>query len=107
MNRRAMMLMTGIAAMGAAASLPRAAADTDQPGPPVVPTANPEPENIIFADDFDGPAGASPDRSKWFVKNFNEPVNPPILGLYRDDPRNVSLDGNGNLALRATQEGAD
>ncbi|HKV21235.1 MAG TPA: glycoside hydrolase family 16 protein [Mycobacterium sp.] len=106
MNRRAMMMMTGIAAMAAAVPLPRALADTETPGEPGV-LDNPEPGNIIFADDFDGPPGASPDRSKWFVKNFNEPVNPPILGLYRDDPRNVSLDGNGNLALRATQEGAN
>ncbi len=37
--------------------------------------------------------------------NWNEPVTPPVLGLYRDDPRNVSLDGNGNLAIRATKEG--
>ena len=36
---------------------------------------------------------------------WNEPVYPPILGLFRDDRRNVSLDGNGNLVLRATQEG--
>ena len=106
-NRRNMMLMTGFAAVAAAVPLPRAAADPEPPGQPIVADANPGPDNIIFADDFDGPAGASPDRSKWFVKNFNEPVNPPILGLYRDDPRNVSLDGNGNLALRATQEGND
>ena len=37
--------------------------------------------------------------------SWNEPVTPPVLGLYRDDPRNVSLDGNGNLAIRATKEG--
>ena len=36
---------------------------------------------------------------------WNEPVTPPILGLFRDDRRNVSLDGNGNLVLRATREG--
>ncbi len=107
MNRRNMILMTGAAAMAAAIPLPRAVADPEPPGQPVIPDSNPTPENIIFADDFDGPAGASPDRSKWFVKNFNEPVTPPILGLYRDDPRNVSLDGNGNLALRATQEGGN
>jgi hypothetical protein len=81
--------------------LPRAQAEPEPPGPP--PDA--APANIIFADDFDGPAGASPDRSKWTVVNWNEPVTPPILGLYRDDARNVSLDGNGNLAIRATQEG--
>ena len=35
---------------------------------------------------------------------WNEPVNPPILGLFRNDRRNVFLDGNSNLVLRATQE---
>jgi len=64
-----------------------------------------DPVDVIFADDFEGPAGAPPDLSKWTVVNWNEPVTPPILGLFRDDRRNVSLDGNGNLALRATQEG--
>jgi beta-glucanase (GH16 family) len=101
LNRRNLMLMTGAAALAAAMPLPRAVAEPEPPGPP--PDA--APANIIFADDFDGPAGASPDRSKWTVVNWNEPVTPPILGLYRDDARNVSLDGNGNLAIRATQEG--
>lgn len=105
MNRRNMMLMTGVAAMAAAVPLPRAGAQPEPPGQPLSDGPDSAPGELIFADDFDGPAGASPDRSKWFVKNFNEPVTPPILGLYRDDPRNVSLDGNGNLALRATQEG--
>ena len=100
-NRRNLMMMTGAAALAAAMPLPRAAAEPEPPGPP--PDA--APANIIFADDFDGPAGASPDRSKWTVVNWNEPVTPPVLGLYRDDARNVSLDGNGNLAIRATQEG--
>ncbi len=112
LNRRNLLLMTGAAALTTALSAPQSSAEPLPPGQPEnpgapPPEANPAPENVIFADDFDGPAGASPDRSKWFVKNFNEPVNPPILGRYRDDPRNVSLDGNGNLALRATQEGAD
>jgi Glycosyl hydrolases family 16 len=105
MNRRNMMVMTGVAALAAATALPRAAADNeppDQPGPAGPDTAR---ANVIFADDFDGPAGAAPDLSKWTVANWNEPVTPPVLGMYRDDRRNVSLDGNGNLALRATKEG--
>ncbi len=94
LNRRNLMLMTGAAALAAAMPLPRAAAEPDA-----------APTEFVFVDDFDGPAGASPDRSKWTVANWNEPVTPPVLGLYRDDPRNVSLDGNGNLAIRATKEG--
>jgi hypothetical protein len=104
LNRRKLMLMSGVAALAAAVPLPRAAAEPDPPSEPP-----PEPDaasaNIIFADDFDGPAGAAPDLSKWTVVNWNEPVTPPVLGQYRDDRRNVSLDGNGNLVLRATKEG--
>jgi Glycosyl hydrolases family 16 len=103
-----MMFMTGVAALAAAVPVPRASAEPEVPGQPVDPAAPPpeaDPANIIFADDFDGPAGAAPDLSKWTVVNWNEPVTPPILGRYRDDRRNVSLDGNGNLVLRATKEG--
>jgi beta-glucanase (GH16 family) len=100
LNRRNLMLMTGAAALAAALPAPKAAADPDLQG-----QADAAPTEFLFVDDFDGPAGSSPDRSKWTVVNWNEPVTPPIQGLYRDDPRNVSLDGNGNLAIRATQEG--
>ena len=63
-----MMLMTGVAALAAAVPSPHAAADPEVPGQPVNPGA-PSTEagagNIIFADDFDGPAGAPPDLSRW------------------------------------------
>jgi hypothetical protein len=107
MNRRNLMVMTGFAALAAAAPPPLAVAEpnANPPGQPMGPPPPAgEPVNIIFADDFDGPAGSPPDLSKWTVVNWNEPVIPPILGLFRDDRRNVCLDGNGNLALRATQE---
>src|SRR5689334_9436862 len=94
------MLMTGAAALAAALPAPKAAAEPDLPG-----QSDAAPTEFLFVDDFEGPPGASPDRSKWTVVNWNEPVTPPVIGLYRDDPRNVSLDGNGNLAIRATQEG--
>ena len=103
-----MMLMTGAAALAAAVPVPQAAAEPEVPGQPANPGAPPAeaaPVNVIFADDFDGPAGAPPDYSRWTVVGWNEPVNPPILGLFRNDRRNVFLDGNGNLVLRATKEG--
>ena len=110
MNRRNMMLMSGAAALAAAVSTSQASAEPVAPGQPEnpgapPPNANPAPAEVIFADDFDGPAGAPPDPGRWTVVGWNEPVYPPILGLFRDDRRNVSLDGNGNLALRATREG--
>ena len=110
MNRRNLLMMTGAAALAAAVPYPQAGAEPLPPGQPEnpgapPPDANPGPVDYILVDDFDGPAGAAPDLSKWTVVGWNEPVNPPILGLFRDDRRNVSLDGNGNLALRATREG--
>ena len=110
MNRRNMMLMSGAAALAATVSTPQASAEPEAPGQPQNPgappaNANPAPAEFIFADDFDGPAGAPPDLGRWTVVGWNEPVTPPILGLFRDDRRNVSLDGNGNLVLRATREG--
>ena len=64
-----MMLMTGVAALAAAVPSPHAAADPEVPGQPVNPGAPSDaaPGNVIFADDFDGPAGAPPDFSKWTV----------------------------------------
>ncbi len=109
-----MMLMTGIAALSAAIPLPEAQAypsRADAPAGPVpAPTAPPldaATGNFLFADEFDGPAGSGPDPAKWTVFNWDEPVTPPILGHYRDDRRNVFLDGNSHLVLCATQEGPD
>ncbi len=39
------------------------------------------------------------------MQHWQDPVNPPLLGIYRDDRRNVFLDGNSNLVLLGTQEG--
>jgi hypothetical protein len=58
----------------------------------------------LFSDDIDGPAGSGPDPGRWTVQNWDDPVVPPMLGHYRDDRRNVFLDGNSNLVLMATRE---
>ena len=58
----------------------------------------------IFQDEFDGPHGAAPDPAKWTVQSWQDDVWPPVVGQYRDDRRNVFLDGNSNLVLLATQE---
>ena len=49
----------------------------------------------LFADEFDGPAGSVPDYAKWTVAR----------GVSGDGRRNVFLDGNSNLVVRATREG--
>ena len=58
----------------------------------------------IFQDEFDGPNGAGPNPANWTVQSWQDDVFPPVVGIYRDDRRNVFLDGNSNLVLLATHE---
>ena len=108
------MLMTGIGVLAAASPVPKAWAEPaapDTPPAPDAPPAVPPPEaatgTYLFQDEFDGPHGSPPDYTKWIVQSWDDPVFPPILSHYRDDRRNVFLDGNSNLVLCATQEGTD
>jgi Glycosyl hydrolases family 16 len=110
MNRRRMMLMTGISALVAATPLPEARANN--PSPPTAP-ANGQSGTYIFQDEFDGPAGSAPDSSKWTVARAREPMQDPTfwelpenVGQYRDDRRNLFLDGKSNLVIRAAKDGA-
>lgn len=105
-DRRTLMMMTGAAAFGAAAiQSPLANASPVRPSPPSQPPPDAVAGAYLFHDEFDGPAGSAPDRSKWIIQSWDDPVNPPIAGHYRDDRRNVFIDGNSNLVLCATQEG--
>jgi len=64
----------------------------------------PEPQiGLIWADEFEGPAGQLPDSTKWA---FDVGTNWGNLQLEWDTarPENVSLDGNGNLAITAREE---
>ncbi|MFZ0230291.1 MAG: 1,3-beta-glucanase, partial [Mycobacterium sp.] len=104
MDRRTMMLMTGVGVLAAAAPIPQARA---YPRPPAAP-----PGSYIFHDEFDGPSGAAPDPAKWAVAKAREQIKDPTywelpehIGQYRDDRRNVFLDGNSNLVLRAAKDG--
>jgi hypothetical protein len=103
MNRRDMMLMAGAGMLAAAMPVPEAQAVPSRPDAPPGAVAG----NYVFQDEFDGPLGAGPDPAKWIVWNWDEDVNPPILSHYRDDRRNVFLDGNSNLVIRATHENGD
>ena len=89
-----MMLMAGMGLLAAAVPLPKAAA-----APPDAATGA-----YIFQDEFDGPTGARPDPAKWTVQSWQDDVFPPVDGIYRDDRRNVFLDGNSNLVLLATRD---
>lgn len=108
MNRRRMMLMTGISALVAATPLPEARAYPSLPTAP----ANGQSGPYIFQDEFDGPAGSAPDSSRWTVARAREPMQDPTfwerpenVGQYRDDRRNLFVDGKSNLVIRAAKDG--
>ncbi|MGV0834549.1 glycoside hydrolase family 16 protein [Mycolicibacterium thermoresistibile] len=64
--------------------------------------ARPEAE-VIFVDDFDGPAGASP-GSAWRFDTGGGGWGNNEMQIYTDDPANASLDGDGNLVLTARRD---
>ncbi len=113
-----MMLMTGIGALAAAMPVPAAAASPSRPDLPLdrlpAPTAPPGGPAVsyLFEDEFDGPAGSAPDPSKWAAAQAREQIQDPTywelpgnIGQYRDDRRNLFLDGNSNLVIRAAKDG--
>jgi hypothetical protein len=118
MDRRQMMLMTGIGVVAAAIPVPEARAypswrdmAAGRVPPPAAPNGQSGP--YIFQDEFDGPAGSAPDPSKWTVALAREQIKDPTfwerpenIGQYRDDRRNVFVDGTSNLVLRATKDGS-
>ncbi|HWF68778.1 MAG TPA: 1,3-beta-glucanase, partial [Mycobacterium sp.] len=103
MNRRNMLLTTGMGMLAAAAAVrgPEAHANPTHAAPPAAPSAGPA-GPYIFQDEFDGPAGQGPDLSKWTIQTWQDDVFPPVAGIYRS--QNVFLDGNSNLVLLANQE---
>jgi glycosyl hydrolase family 16 len=105
MDRRSMLAMTGMGMLAAAVSIPDAHANPTHPAPPAAPSAGAG--GYIFQDEFDGPAGSAPDPGKWTVQSWQDDVFPPVVGIYRNDRRNVFVDGNSNLVLCATQEAGD
>ncbi len=99
-----MMMMAGLGFLAATMPVsPAHASPLDRAPRPAQPPAR-EPGAYIFADEFDGPAGSPPDPSKWVVQTWQDDVYPPVEGIYRDDRRNVFLDGNSNLVLAATHD---
>src|ERR1700694_1665870 len=111
--------MTGIGVLAGALPAPEARAYPSRQDAPVgrmpspaAPPPNAQPASYLFHDEFDGPAGSAPDPSKWTAAPARELIKNPVfwdrpenMGQYRDDRRNVFLDGNSNLVIRATKEG--
>lgn len=114
------MLMFGFGV--AAAALPGAtanaapAAEDIPPGPPPGPAAPGAPTaadpgpTMLFAEEFNGPAGAPPDPAWWHIVPAREMIKNPAewdkpfnMGRYVTDQEHVFQDGNGNLVIRATR----
>ncbi|WP_103503922.1 MULTISPECIES: ricin-type beta-trefoil lectin domain protein [unclassified Streptomyces] len=83
-----------------ATALPDAA-----PPPAEAPAAAPPTtQNVVFQDDFNGPAGSAVDGSKWTLEVGDNSGNNRELQYYTPGTNNAALDGNGNLAITARQE---
>jgi beta-glucanase (GH16 family) len=59
---------------------------------------------LVFSDEFDGPAGAAPDASKWVYDLGGNGWGNRELEIYTNKPENVSLDGKGHLAITAIKD---
>lgn len=90
-------------------------AETPASEPPATkePPANTEPtvsKHLIWSDEFNGPAGASPASTKWSFDTGGGGWGNEELESYTSRPANAELDGQGHLAITARAEkytGAD
>ena len=73
----------------------------DNPLDPEVPNYQ-----LVWQDEFDGPAGQSPDATKWTfdMGTGDNGWGNQELQYYTDRQENVSLDGKGNLVITARSE---
>jgi beta-glucanase (GH16 family) len=59
---------------------------------------------LIWSDDFDGPAGSGPAPERWALEVGGDGWGNGESQFYTDRPDNVSLDGQGTLAITARME---
>ncbi|HEY8372638.1 MAG TPA: carbohydrate-binding protein [Pseudonocardiaceae bacterium] len=99
-----------VAAAAAAMALAASVSAAWQAGASVPPP--PSGWNLVWYDDFDGPANALPSSANWIIDiGTSYPGGPPNWGTgerqtYTDDPANVSLDGAGNLRITPRRDAA-
>lgn len=60
--------------------------------------------NLVWADDFDGPAGQLPDSANWKFDSGGHGWGNNQQEYNTNRPENASLDGKGNLAIVARAE---
>ncbi len=77
--------------------------------PPVTKTEIPVragiPSKLIFDDEFEGSAGASPSPARWGFDTGGGGWGNNELESYTSRPTNAALDGNGDLSVTARREG--
>jgi len=61
---------------------------------------------VVWEDQFAGPAGAFPDRASWTAELGGGGWGNRELQTYTDAPENVRLDGEGHLVISARRDGA-
>jgi beta-glucanase (GH16 family) len=79
-----------------AAAIPLALAACGEAGPPDW--------QLVWSDEFDGPAGAPPDPARWNREEGGHGWGNQELQFYTARPDNVALDGAGFLVITARRE---
>jgi beta-glucanase (GH16 family) len=75
----------------------------EQPCPPPVVT-DPPAAALLWADEFNGPAGSQPSTADWRYASGGRWGGGSELQCYTGRPANISQDGAGNLAITARYE---
>jgi beta-glucanase (GH16 family) len=60
--------------------------------------------SLVWADDFDGPAGSPPDPGRWVHDTGGGGFGNNELEYYTTSTSNAALDGNGHLVITARKE---
>ncbi|WP_199036543.1 carbohydrate-binding protein [Glycomyces salinus] len=100
------------AALAAAVAVTAAAALTITSAGAQTPPQASQDWELVWSDDFDGPAGQLPSTDNWrFDIGHSYPGGPDNWGTgeiayHTDDPANISLDGDGNLNITALRDGS-
>lgn len=101
-TRRLLTAALGLALGGSLLATGSPAAQ-EAPAPPAAAEQPPSTSQVVFFDDFDGPAGSPVNSANW-----NQEVGDNIwnreLQYYTSGTNNAQLDGNGNLRITARQE---
>lgn len=103
---RATVAMVGAALCAACASAGTAPGSVDTSHPTPVPPGSAT-WTLVWQDEFDGPAGARVDSTKWGQETGGQGWGNQEREYYTKDTANASLDGAGHLVITARAEPAN